>query len=175
MLAEAIRAGGGRVVDPGGAEALVWTDPMDAEALAALLAAAPGIRWEQQLPFAGIDRFVPVLDTVHTWTSAKGSFSEPVAEHALALALAGLRQFPMRARARDWGPQAGRRLMGGRVTIVGGGGITEALLRLLGPFRVAATVVRRQTTAMAGAIRVLPPGHLRHALALGVVDPALGY
>ncbi|CAM3693812.1 hypothetical protein ISCU110981_14175 [Isoptericola cucumis] len=32
------------------------------------------------------------------WTSAKGSFARPVAEHALALTLATLRHLPERAR-----------------------------------------------------------------------------
>ena len=38
-----------------------------------------------------------------TWTCGKGVYAEPVAEHALALALAGLRQLATYARATEWG------------------------------------------------------------------------
>ena len=160
---EAVRTGGGAVVHPGEAEAVVWTDPLDAEALAALLRRAPAVRWVQ-LPFAGVDRFAGVLDGARVWTSAKGAYAEPVAEHALALGLAGLRALPARARARTWGGPAGRRLQGARVTVLGGGGITEALLRLLAPFEVEATVVRRNPGPVAGATRVVGPDGLLDAL-----------
>ena len=163
ILAEAIAAGGGTIVDPSEAEVLVWTEPMDGPGLAAQLAATPQIRWVQ-LPFAGVDAFTSLLADGRTWTSTKGAYSEPVAEHALTLALAGLRQIPVRARARDWGPQGGRRLTGGRVTVLGGGGITEALLRLLAPFHVEATVVRRHPAPVAGATSVVPPDRLADVL-----------
>jgi len=150
-------------VEPSDAEALVWTDPLGADTLSALLGASPGIRWVQ-LPFAGVDRFIPMLQPDRLWTSTKGAYSEPVAEHALALGLAGLRQLPRRARATTWGGQAGLRLTGASVTVVGGGGITGALLDLLAPFRVRATVVRRHVADMAGAEAVVGPGGLHDAL-----------
>ncbi len=157
-------AGGGEVVDPSRAQVLVWTEPGDGPGLAATLEGAPGVRWVQ-LPFAGVDAFLSLLDDDRTWTSTKGAYSEPVAEHALALGLAGLRQLPVRARAEEWGDQAGRRLTDGRVTVVGGGGIAEALLRLLAPFRVEATVVRRHPDApVGGKARVVGPDRLCDAL-----------
>ena len=162
-LARAVTAGGGRLVGPADAEALVWTDPSDAEGLARVLEGSPGLRWVQ-LPFAGVDHFASVIDAGRTWTSAKGAYAEPVAEHALALGLAGLRRLPMRARTRSWGPAAGRRLMGGRVTLVGGGSITCALLDLLVPFGVEATVVRRHVAPLPGAARVVGPDSLHEAL-----------
>jgi len=151
-------------VDPSEAEALVWTDPAGAEALSTLLAGAPAVRWVQ-LPFAGVDKFVDLLGTGRLWTSTQGAYAEPVAEHALALGLAGLRQLPRRARARSWGDQAGLRLAGAPVTIVGGGGITTALLDLLAPFRVRATVVRRHVADVPGADAVVGPEQLHEALA----------
>ena len=160
---EAVRAGGGAVVDPVEAEAVVWTDPTDAAGLAALLDGAPGVRWVQ-LPFAGVDRFAGVLDSERVWTSAKGAYAEPVAEHALALGLAGLRALPSRARARTWGSPAGRRLQGARITVLGGGGIAEALLGLLAPFEVEATIVRRHPAPVAGAATVVGPDGLLGAL-----------
>jgi phosphoglycerate dehydrogenase-like enzyme len=164
IVAEAIAAGGGVLVDPSDATVLVWTDPLDRDGLAALLAGVgSGVRWVQ-LPFAGVEPFVPLVGDGRTWTSTKGAYSEAVAEHVLALGLAGLRMLPARARARQWGPQGGYRLMGGRVTVLGGGGITEALLRLLAPFGVDATVVRRHVAPVAGASRVVGPGDLHQAL-----------
>src|SRR5688500_10725228 len=85
-LADAIAAGGGRVVELDDAEALVWTDPHDAEGLAAILEAAPQLRWVQ-LPFAGVEPFVGVFDDARIWTCGKGVYAEPVAEMALTLLL----------------------------------------------------------------------------------------
>ena len=163
VVAEAIASAGGMLVDPDDAEALVWTDPLDAEALGRVLAGRSQIRWVQ-LPFAGVVRFAALFDDGRTWTSTKGAYSEPVAEHALALGLAGLRQLPARARAREWGEQAGLRLAGSKVTVVGGGGITEALLRLLAPFHVETTVVRRHVAPVDGATLVVGPDGLHAAL-----------
>jgi phosphoglycerate dehydrogenase-like enzyme len=163
VVAEAITTAGGDLVDPSEAEVLVWTHPTDRDGLAAVLAGASQIRWVQ-LPFAGVEPFVPLLDDGRTWTSTKGAYSEPVAEHALLLGLAGLRQLPSRARARGWGAQGGRSLAHGRVTVVGGGGIAEALLRLMAPFHVEATVVRRHPAPVAGASNVVGPDRLHDVL-----------
>ena len=163
LLGEAIEAGGGRRAEPREAEALVWNDSQDVEGLRRLLADAPQVRWVQ-LPFAGVDNFVSVIDPDRIWTSAKGAYSQPVAEHALALGLAGLRQLPARSRARSWGAPAGQRLYRSRVTILGGGGITEALLPLLVPFEVEVTVVRREASPMPGVARVVARDDLHEAL-----------
>jgi phosphoglycerate dehydrogenase-like enzyme len=163
VVAEAVTSAGGELADVADAEALVWTDPTDADALARLLDGLPGVRWVQ-LPFAGVEGFAALFGDGRTWTSTKGAYSEPVAEHALALGLAGLRQLPRRARARSWGEQAGLRLADSRVTVVGGGGITEAFLRMLGPFGVEATVVRRRVAPVPGAARVVGPDRLHDVL-----------
>ena len=124
----------------------------DLDGLHEVLQDQPYIRWVQ-LPFAGIEKAVAagLIGGDRAWTSAKGSYAQPVAEHALLLALAGLRLLPERIRAHSWGPPAGTSLHGAGVTVVGGGGITTELLGLLAPFGVSATVVRRQ--AEAGARR----------------------
>ena len=163
VVAEAITSAGGELVDPDDAEALVWTDPFDAGALSRLLAGHEAIRWVQ-LPFAGVDRFAALFHDGRTWTSTKGAYSEAVAEHALALGLAGLRRLPQRARATSWGKQGGVRLAGSRVTILGGGGITEAFLRLLAPFDVESTVVRRHVAPVPGAWRVVGLDALHESL-----------
>jgi len=163
VVAGAIAQGGGAVVDLPDAEALVWTDPFGAGDLRSLLDGAPGVKWVQ-LPFAGVEDFISLTDGRLTWTCAKGAYSEPVAEHALALGLAGLRRLKARARATTWGPAAGRRLMGERVVILGGGGIGQALIRLLRPFAVDVTVVKRTPGAVEGAGRVVGQDRLHDVL-----------
>ena len=162
-LAGAVEGGGGRMAPPDEAEGLVWTSMFDATGLPELLAAAPGIRWVQ-LPVAGVEAFDGLFADGRRWTCAKGAYAEPVAEHALALGLAGLRLLATRARATEWGPSAGASLMDGRVTVLGGGGITEALLALLAPFRADVTVVRRSARPLAGAARVVGPDRLHDAV-----------
>ncbi|MHB8504432.1 MAG: D-isomer specific 2-hydroxyacid dehydrogenase family protein [Acidimicrobiales bacterium] len=183
-VADAIRAGGGTPVDdPSGAAALVWYPPRDPPELGRLLAANPGIRWVQ-LPLAGIEEFnaAGVVDAARTWTCAKGSYAQPVAEHAVALTLAGLRHLPERVVARSWGEPKGTSLFDRRVVILGGGGITNELLRLLAPMRVDATVVRRRPDPVAGARRTVGieklhdvlPGALVVYLALALTPETTG-
>ena len=164
---QAIRDGGG---EPGGvsatADALVWLDPADIDGLRAALATARSARWVQ-LPFAGVENVAAagLLDPSRTWTSAKGAYAEPVAEHALMLALAGLRQLPRRITARSWGEPAGQSLYDAPVTILGGGGIAACLIELLAPLRASVTVVRRRPDPVSGAARTLPQARLHEALA----------
>lgn len=163
---DAVKAGGGTVVEGGdNPDALVWLDPGDVAGLAEAIEVAPGLRWVQ-LPFAGVERVAEagLFDHRRAWTSAKGAYAEPVAEHALALALAGLRQLPLRVAARSWGTPAGTSLYGQQVTILGGGGIAGALLEQLAPFRVDATVVRRRDEPVARATRTVQLPELRSVL-----------
>lgn len=159
----AVTDAGGVLVPLAEAEAVVWTHPDDAAGLAAALAARPEVAWVQ-LPWAGIEPYVDLLGDGRTWSSAKGVYSDPVAEHALALLLAGFRHLYAYSRASTWGAQAGRNLLGARVTIFGGGGITASLLELLTPFRCRTTVVRRHPAPMSGVERVLGPDERLAAL-----------
>jgi phosphoglycerate dehydrogenase-like enzyme len=164
---QAVRDGGGEPVDVDArADALVWLDSYDIDGLRGALATAARARWIQ-LPFAGVDRVLAagLLELNRTWTSGKGAYSEPVAEHALALALAGLRALPQRITARSWGEPAGESLYDEPVTILGAGGIAESLMELLAPFRAAVTVVRRRRESVPGAVRTLPQSALHEALA----------
>ena len=139
------------------AEALVWAAPRDPEGLREALDALPDLGWVQ-LPFAGIEPYAALLDDDRVWTCGKGVYAEPVAELALALALAGMRHVGEYARARSWSTPVGRNLRGANVTILGGGGITEELLRLLQPFDCRVTVVRNRVVEMEGADDVLEIG-----------------
>src|SRR5688572_15677838 len=164
-LGEAVGHGGGRLVPVAEADGLVWADPTDDGSLGALLDAHPHLEWIQ-LPWAGIEPYVEVVraHADRTWTCGKGVYAEPVAEHALALGLAGLRHLVAYAGAASWGRQAGVNLLGARVVVLGGGGITDSLLRLLGPFGCDVTVVRRSPAPMEGANRVVVPEELDQAL-----------
>ena len=151
---DAIENGDGQVVGLDDAEALVWTSPTDAAGLQRCLDQAPDLAWVQ-LPFAGIERYVHLVDHDRTWTCGKGVYADPVAELALSLMLAGLRGLDYYGKASGWSGPRGRNLIGANVTILGGGGITESLLRLLQPFDCHVTVVRNQLTSMDGADDVL--------------------
>jgi phosphoglycerate dehydrogenase-like enzyme len=165
-LGEAVEDGGGTIVGLDAADGLVWTDAADPAGLAAALDAHADIRFVQ-LPWAGIEPYVDVVRSHAglTWACGKGVYAEPVAEHALALALAGLRGLATYARANRWGRQAGTNLLGARVVVLGGGGITDSLLRLLGPFGCDVTVVRRAPQPMEGATQVVADDGLDAALA----------
>jgi phosphoglycerate dehydrogenase-like enzyme len=149
---------------------LVWTDSQDTVQLAQILADNPQITWVQ-LPFAGVDNFKALFDSLTESgrnllvTSAKGAYREPVAEHALMLALALARALPERLAAKSWGRKFAASLFDSKVLIVGGGGIAEELLRLLAPFRVKSTVVRRSSEPLAGADVTIGLGELDFHLA----------
>lgn len=162
-MVDAVNDAGGHVVPLPDAEGIVWGDPSNPAALEAALENAPNASWIQ-LPFAGIENFVYLLDDDHVWACAKGVYADPVAELALSLGLAGLRGLGTYVRADEWGPPLGTNLVGGRVTILGGGGITESLVRLLQPFRCHITVVRRQASHVDGVDDVLEADRYADAL-----------
>jgi phosphoglycerate dehydrogenase-like enzyme len=130
--------------------ALIWTDYSDPNGLKVLLASNPQLEFVQ-LPFAGVDAFQDVLDAPVRFACAKGSYREPVAEHTLMLAMALGRVIPERVRATSWGRKFAASLYDANILIVGAGGITEELIKLLAPFRCSITVVRNRTGDMAGA------------------------
>ena len=153
---QAVIAGGGRLVDIADARGLVWTATSDPITLSETLEAFDGLEWIQ-LPWAGVEPYARagIFDAEHIWTCGKGVYARPVAEHALMLSLAGLRELRRYAGARSWLPEAGISLYGGRVTIFGGGGIATELVKLLAPFDCHVTVVRRHPTEMPGVDRML--------------------
>ena len=158
----AVVAAGAEIVDASEAEALVWTDDAHGlgdqpgpEALRGLLNEHPNIKWVQ-LPWAGVEPYAQagVFDHEHLWTCGKGVYARPVAEHALALTLAGMRDIKRFANADRWTEQAGISLVEGKVTIFGGGGIGTELVKLLRPFDCEITVVRLRPEPMEGVTRV---------------------
>jgi phosphoglycerate dehydrogenase-like enzyme len=77
------------------------------------------------------------------FTSAGGAYATQVAEHALALLLAGVRGFARYARARAWTPVDDRPLERSTVAVVGAGGIGHELIRMLEPHDVEIVAVTR--------------------------------
>lgn len=134
--------------------------------IARLLRSAPSLRWVQ-LPSAGIEAFAdPISEFPQlTWTSAKGAYALPVAEHALALTLALLRNLPLRARATSWGAPSGTSLHGLRVLLIGAGGIGMEILRLLKCFDTKVTVMRRRQDPVPGADKTITGASLHDELA----------
>ena len=144
--AEAIQDSGG-VISPLGkeVEVLVWTDYARPDLLEQTLRENSQLRFVQ-LPFAGVDAFSEIIanNPGITFTSAKRSYSEPVAEHALMLCMALGRVIPERVRAKSWGKKHADSLFDAEVVIVGGGGISQQLVELLAPMRSLVTVVRKR-------------------------------
>jgi phosphoglycerate dehydrogenase-like enzyme len=165
-LEGAVEAGGGIVAAPADAGAVVWGHHADPDGLGRLLDEHRHLAWVQ-LPWAGVEPYVDVIraHADRRWTCGKGVYAEPVAEHVLALALAGFRRVHTYARASTWTTGTGENLLGTRVVILGGGGITTSLLRLLGPFGCDVTVVRQTPAPMDGATSVVGTDELDAVLA----------
>ena len=147
-----VREAGEAVAPLAEADALIWYG--GAADLAELLKAGPRVRWIQ-LPSAGVEDYLELIDDGgRIWTAAKGVYANPCAEHALGLAIAGFRHMDAGVRMPGWRRLPGRTLFGANVVVVGGaGGIGQALLRLLKPFGVKATSVRRRAEPTPGADR----------------------
>lgn len=158
-FAQLAQQAGGRIAQDGDAPTAVMLVPFsDVSTLEELLEAHDTIEWVQ-LPLAGIDKYLDLIRsrTDIAFTSAKGAYSKPVAQHGLALTLALLNDLHRRARASSWDSvQTGDMLYGKRVTILGGGGIAQEYARLIEPFGCTITAVRHAAADMPGADRTVP-------------------
>jgi D-2-hydroxyacid dehydrogenase (NADP+) len=139
-VVEAVSAAGGRIGRLEEASALIWLDSNPDSFPSAL---PDSIRWVQ-LPSAGVERWLDKVDRERVWTSAAGAYGLPVAEHVLALMLAGTRRLHECARATTWTAPPARPLDGSTVAIVGAGGIGRALIGLLEPLDVEVLAVTRR-------------------------------
>ncbi len=125
-LVAAVEGAGGTIVGLDEARVLVWIGPP-----AEFPELPDAVEWVA-LKTAGIEDFLDagLLDNRRVWTNAAGFYAENVAEHALALLLAGLRQINT-AVARHWDKEridtSVRSLHGSTVAIVGAGGIGASL------------------------------------------------
>ncbi len=166
-MLDAARDGGARIVPVEQADTIVWGggDVPPAHLAELLDDHGDNITWVQ-LPWAGVEPYLDLLDDERLWTCAKSAYGDDVAEMALAMMLAGVRGLVPYSRASSWrGPgELGANLFGAQVCIVGGGGIAEQLIALLAPFRCRITVVRRRDLTMDGADRVVTVDRLDEAL-----------
>lgn len=168
LFTDAVESSGGRIVPLGSdTRAIMWLSNSDPDGLIDALEANPQVQWVQ-LPWAGVDAFSQALSDHKrddlVWTSAKGAYSQPVAEHALTLLLAGLRSLGRRAHERSWGESYAESLFGRNVVVVGAGGIAVELIRLMQPFGVHVTVVRRSEHPVENAERVVTSDRLDEVL-----------
>jgi len=153
LLERAVADAGAELVDLDAAAGLIWVGgPQEFPDTL-----PEPVRWVQ-LPAAGIeDWFARDVFARHPgvrFTSAAGAYSASVAEHALALLLAGVRYLPEHLRARSWRqqeffPHVGT-LRGATVTIVGAGGIGRALIPLLLPLGARVVAVNRSGRPVTG-------------------------
>jgi phosphoglycerate dehydrogenase-like enzyme len=162
-LLDAVSSAGAEIAtDPAEASAIVWFggSPKDFGEFD-----HDGIRWVQ-LPSAGVEGWFAAgpLPAGKQFTSAVGSYAESVAEHSLALMLAGARRLPELARRRSWTRVTSASLFDSTVGIVGAGGIGKALIDLLVPFRATVLAVNRSGNPVPGAQKTLTPDGLDEVL-----------
>lgn len=158
-LERAVVEGGGRCVAFHEAEAIVWTGSSRDGFLEEI---PPLVRWVQ-LPAAGVEAWFKhgIFDRASaTFTSAAGAFGPTVAEHALSLLLLGARDLHHWVRATSWTPHVVGVLEGATVTVVGAGGVGEALFRLLGPLETTNVAVTRSGRDVPGAHVSIASGEL---------------
>lgn len=173
LFATAVETAGGTLVELGPeTRGLVWLSEKNAEELLEILETYPDICWVQ-LPWAGVDAFASVLATLAAKpeharpvvTSAKGAYSEPVAEHALALLLGCMRELPRKAREAIWQPErTGLSLFERHIVLIGAGGVGQAFMDVVAPLRPRITVVRRNAEPVVGASATITPDQLLDVL-----------
>ena len=140
---------------------------MSGKQIAALVDALPGLRWVQSLA-AGPNGVLSATPADVVVTGGSGLHDRPVAEHALALVLAGLRRVHLAVRAQtesrwafeiggpqpEWDPTAATTLRGARVTIWGYGNIARELAPHLIALGATVTGVAR-SARQDGDVRVV--------------------
>ncbi|MFT4042520.1 MAG: D-isomer specific 2-hydroxyacid dehydrogenase family protein [Gordonia sp. (in: high G+C Gram-positive bacteria)] len=153
-LAAAIESTGATLVELADARVLVWIGG------AADFPELPDtIEWVA-LRSAGIEEFVAagILDDKRIWTNASGFYAENVAEHALTLLLAGLRQIHTSV-VRRWDKEpidaSVRSLHGSTVAIIGAGGIGHSLIPRLNACGAQVIAVNQSGREVPGAVRTL--------------------
>ncbi len=165
-LVDAIQHAGGRLASVDDAVAVVWYGGQPTQ-LASVCTSAT--RWVQ-LPAAGVESFLAAgAVTENTtanvvFTSAAGAFALSVAEHTVALMLAGARRLHELACADTWTSPTPMTLRGATVAIIGAGGIGRALIELLEPFGAHVFAVTRSGRQVTGAAKSVPADELHEVL-----------
>ncbi len=160
-LISAMRKSGGQVCSVDEASALIWAAPEEPELLTEFLR---GNHDWVQLPYAGIEPFIHMLDRERLWTCGKGVYASAVAEHAFAMILALKRGLVEYSKSETWEKPFGTNLFDSRILILGGGGIAQELIPMLEPFGCAISVVRKSGLPISGCDNVLTLKELDGAL-----------
>ncbi|WP_442875682.1 2-hydroxyacid dehydrogenase [Actinoallomurus sp. NBC_01490] len=124
----------------------------------ALLARMPALEAVQSLS-AGVDKLLPQLPPGVVLCNGRGLHDASVAEHALSLILAVLRDIPHWVRRQDdhrWAPHFTRSLAGSRALLIGYGSIGAAVEARLLPFEVEVVRVARRARPGVHGIDELP-------------------
>ena len=164
-MADAVLAGGGQLVGVEEAHGLIWANPRDADGLARLLDRAGRARG-CSCPWAGVERFIHLVDDERVWSCAKGVYAD-----AGGRAGADARRWPACAASAPTGePRRGALRRGPTSRAAGppssaGVASPSSLLRLLQPFDCHVTVVRNRVQPMEGADVVLESDRLTDGLA----------
>jgi len=149
-LIELVKSHGVLVTSPHEADVILWFGRDPNEIVGQW---SDNLKW-LQLPDAGIEKWlVPqILDGEFQTTSAAGAYGSQVAEHALAMILAGHHEIVSSARSMSWDPKSlnVRTLRGSTVLIVGAGGIGRHLATLLMALGCEIVFGTRETGRLAG-------------------------
>lgn len=165
-VSAAARRAGAELAPPQDSTALVWLSNDSGDDLHDLLHGE--IEWVQ-LRSAGVEKWMERgdLDRKRQWTAARGVYAQAVAEHALALVLAGLKLLPEYARASTWdegSKRKGRLVRDATVVVMGAGGIGHELIRYLAPLGARTVAITRSGREVAGAHENLPSGRFLEIL-----------
>jgi len=179
-LKQAIKATGAKKVDLNRAEALLWTISSQAGFPEEL---PDSIRWVQ-LKSAGVRPWLisKTIDDQRDWSSAAGAYSEDVAEHAVGMLIALMRNFPYYAHAKTWTKEATwgyvSSLRKQRIAIIGCGSIGRAMIAPLTAFGAEILAVNRSGRPVEGAAKTVTSEHLDsvledadHAIIAGASTP----
>ncbi len=156
-LSRAVETAGGSLVPITQADGVVWAGTRP-DSLPDL---PRSVRWVQ-LPSAGVEPWMARIEATPqvTFTSAAGAYAPQVAEHAVALLLAGVRGIVASARQATWEIPPHSTLAGATVAIVGAGGIGRAAIAQLRAFDVDVIAVTRRGHDVPGAARSLSSDQL---------------
>jgi D-3-phosphoglycerate dehydrogenase len=158
------RAGGEPASTLEDANALIYANDTLDELADCLL---PNIRWVF-LGWSGTDGVVSrgLVTDERKWSSARGLYGVAVAEHAVALMLAGAKCLGPLARARRWTPPPDDAVLaaGKRALVIGAGDIGQALVPRLKALDLGVTMLVRTPRSVEGADAVITGDRLHEAL-----------